>query len=82
MAFWRRRPAPTPIDEAAAYERSYGHQHGDVRIVRLPPRRPRNRDVLAHGELLRRAFLDRLEKREAEQRAIETPPEETHDAEP
>lgn len=66
MAFWRRKPKPDPIDEATAYEHSYGSERGgEVKIVRLPPRRPRDRDVLATGELLRHAFLDRLAKREA-----------------
>jgi hypothetical protein len=68
VAFWRRKPKPPEIDEAAAYEHSYGGERGgDVRIVRLPPRRPRDRDVLATGELLRRAFLDRLANREAQE---------------
>jgi len=65
MAFWRRKPKQAAIDETAAYERSYGDKRGDVKVVHLPPRRPRDRDVLATGELLRRAFLDRLDKREA-----------------
>jgi hypothetical protein len=65
MRFLRRRRAKhaRPIDEAAAYARSYGHQSDDVRIVTLPPRRPRDQDVLARGEALRHAFLERLERR-------------------
>jgi hypothetical protein len=65
VAFWRRKPKQAPIDEAAAYDRSYGDKRGDVKVVHLPPRRPRDHDVLATGELLRRAFVDRLDKREA-----------------
>ena len=57
-----RRTRPQELDEAAAYERTLP-QHG-ITIVKLPPRRPRDKGVLATGELLRRAFLDRLEKRE------------------
>lgn len=64
MAFWRRKPKPPPIDEATAYERTYGGPSVDVKRVKLPPRRPRDRDVLATGDRLRQAFLDRLEKRE------------------
>jgi hypothetical protein len=60
---WRRRQQAKPIDEAEAYDRSYGTPGADVRIIKLPPRRPRDRDVLANGERLRRAFLDRLERR-------------------
>ena len=64
MPFWRRRPRLHVIHEAEAYDRSYGGISNDVTIVKLPPRRPRDREVLASGELLRKAFLDRLEARE------------------
>jgi hypothetical protein len=37
-----------------------------VRIVKLPPRRPRYGQVLADGERMRQAFLKRLAKREKE----------------
>jgi hypothetical protein len=60
---WRRREQTKPIGEAEAYERSYGSPSAEVKVVRLPPRRPRDRKVLESGELLRRAFLDRLERR-------------------
>jgi hypothetical protein len=60
---WRRRQQSKPIDEAEAYDRSYGTPAADIRIVKLPPRRPRDRDVLQTGENLRRAFLERLERR-------------------
>jgi hypothetical protein len=63
MAFWRRKARLRELGEAEAYERTYGGPHTEVVVVKLPPRRPRDRDVLAHGELLRRAFLDRLEHR-------------------
>ena len=68
VAFWRRKPKQAAIDETAAYERSYGDRRGDVRVVHLPPRQPRDHDVLATGELLRRAFLDRLDKRDVQDR--------------
>ena len=62
--FRRRRKTQTqPIGEAEAYKRSYGDQSNEVRIVKLPPRRPRDKEVLKSGETLRRAFLDRLEQR-------------------
>jgi len=57
-----RRHKLEELDEAAAYKRTRPEK--EITIVKLPPRRPRNRNVLAHGELLRKAFLDRLEKRE------------------
>lgn len=65
MAFWRKRRL-REIGESEAYDRSYGGAPRDVKVVKLPPRRPRDRDVLASGELLRRAFLDRLHKRDEE----------------
>jgi hypothetical protein len=60
---WRRKQRAEPIGEAEAYARSYGEHSPDVKLVRLPPRRPRDRKVLESGETLRLAFLDRLERR-------------------
>jgi hypothetical protein len=60
----RRRQRAQPIGEAEAYRRSYGTPSADVTIVKLPPRRPRDPDVLANGEVLRLAFLERLQRRE------------------
>ena len=57
-----RRNKLQELDEAAAYERTLPER--EITIVKLPPRRLRDPDVLATGELLRKAFLDRLEKRE------------------
>jgi hypothetical protein len=68
---WRRREQPEPIGEAEAYKRSYGDSSEDVKVIKLPPRRPRDKSVLASGELLRQAFLDRMERR----RGGEKPPE-------
>ena len=63
--FRRRRKEQTrPIGEAEAYRRSYGEQSQEVRVIKLPPRRPRDKKVLESGETLRRAFLDRLERRQ------------------
>jgi hypothetical protein len=64
VAFWRRKQAEPEIGEDEAYERSYGRPSGEVKKVTLPPRRPRDPDVLASGDRLRQAFLDRLQKRE------------------
>ena len=61
-----RRAALTPLDEAAAYERCHGSRDNDVRIVQLPPRRPRYEDVLTTGEDLRALFELRLDAREPE----------------
>ncbi len=60
-----RRAALVPLDEAAAYERCHGTRGQDVKIVKLPPRRPRF-DVLADGEKLRRRFEERLDARDDE----------------
>jgi hypothetical protein len=51
------------IGEAEAYGRSYGKTSGDVRIVKVEPRRPRYQ-LRVTGEALRSAFLDRLNRRE------------------
>ena len=59
----RRKEQSQPIDETEAYERSYGERSQDVRMIKLPPRRPRDRQVLETGERLRKAFLERLERR-------------------
>ena len=72
LLFWRRKRQPDPIGEAEAYRHSYGVRTEDVKVIRSPPsppppgpppRRPRNRKVLEGGELLRQAFLERLERR-------------------
>lgn len=62
----RRRSGLTPLDEAAAYARCHGMRDNDVRIVKLPPRRPRYESVLTTGEELRELFEQRLDAREAE----------------
>jgi hypothetical protein len=67
LLWWRRKRQPDPIGEAEAYQHSYGVRTEDVKVIKLPPppppRRPRNRKVLESGELLRLAFLERLERR-------------------
>lgn len=60
----RRKEQSRPIGEAEAYERSYGEHTQEVRVIKLPPRRPRDKQVLESGETLRRAFLERLERRQ------------------
>jgi hypothetical protein len=60
---WRRKRQPEPIGEAEAYKRSYGEHSTDVTVIKLPPRRPRDSAVLERGEGMRRAFLQRLERR-------------------
>ena len=59
---WRARP----LAEAEAYARCHGDRGNDVKLVRLPPRRPRYLAVLNTGEALRRRFEERLEGRERE----------------
>ncbi len=68
MRLFRRKQRLREIGETEAYGRTYGDRSTDVRIVKLPPRRPRDREVLMTGEKLRRAFLERLDKREAAER--------------
>jgi hypothetical protein len=65
MGLLGRRAALRPLDEAAAYARCHGSRENDVRIVKLPPRRPRY-EVLATGEELRELFEQRLDAREPE----------------
>jgi hypothetical protein len=55
------------IGEAEAYGRSYGEISGDVKIVKVEPRRPRYQLKIT-GEGLRKAFLDRLNRREPRDR--------------
>jgi hypothetical protein len=58
------------IGEAEAYGRSYGDASGEVKIVKVEPRRPRYQ-LKVTGEGLRNAFLDRLNKREPDERPDE-----------
>jgi hypothetical protein len=60
----RRRRQSRPLQEAEAYARCHGDRGNDVRVLRLPPRRPRFA-VLLTGEELRRRFEERLDRREA-----------------
>jgi len=53
-----------PLDEAAAYARCHGDREESVRLVKLPPRRPRNADLLATGEQIRRSLEARIDSRE------------------
>jgi hypothetical protein len=55
------------LGESEAYHNSYGEPPRDVKLVKLPPRRPRYQQVLADGERLRQAFVQRLDKREKEE---------------
>ena len=65
---WLRRSPPPPLDEEAAYAQCHGERSNDVRIVKLPPRRPRF-GVLTTGEELRRHFEQRLDAREGDDAA-------------
>jgi len=56
-----------PLGESEAYHHSYGEAPRDVKIVKLEPRRPRYRQVLADGERMRQAFLQRLDRRDKEE---------------
>ena len=63
---FRRKPRERPFDEATAYARLHGDRDELVRIVELPPRRKRYRDLLASGEQIRRGFERKLDEREPE----------------
>ena len=71
LLFRRRRPRPTlrPIEEAEAYARCHGERTDEVKIVKLEPRRPRFQ-LRVTGEALRRSFEQRLDRRDAEHRAL------------
>ena len=62
----RRRWRSRSLGEAEAYARCHGDRGNEVKIVRLPPRRPRYLSVLRNGEELRRRFEERLDRRERE----------------
>jgi hypothetical protein len=55
------------LGESEAYHHSYGEPPRDVKLVKLPPRRPRYQQVLADGERMRQAFVQRLDKRDKEE---------------
>ena len=71
----RRKQQANPIGEAEAYARSYGEPSPDVKVIKLPPRRPRDRAVLESGELIRRAFVERLDRRRGGRNDAPPPPE-------
>jgi hypothetical protein len=68
MRLFGRKPKSRlrPLGESEAYHHSYGEAPRDVKIVKLEPRLPRYQEVLADGERLRQAFLQRLDKRDKE----------------
>lgn len=70
MRLFSRKPRQRlrVLGESEAYQHSYGEPPRDVKIIKLEPRRPRYRQVLADGERLRQAFLQRLDKRETEEK--------------
>ena len=53
------------LDETECYTRLYGDRDLTVRIVKLPPRRPRY-PLDVTGEALRRGLEERLDAREDE----------------
>ena len=59
----KRKQRLRELGESEAYHHAYGEPPRDVRIVKLEPRRPRYQQVLADGERMRLAFLQRLNKR-------------------
>ncbi len=75
MPLFRRKKEPRlhQIGEAEAYGRSYGGPRGDVKIVKVEPRRPRYQ-LQVTGEALRNAFLDRLNRRDPSERPDGTDP--------
>jgi len=69
MRLFSRKPKQRlhELGESEAYHHAYGDAPRDVKIVKLEPRRPRYRQVLADGERFRQAFLQRLDNREKEE---------------
>ena len=67
MRLFRGRRRLREIGENEAYGRTYGDRTGDVRSVKLPPRRPRF-DPRVSGEKLREAFAQKLDEREDEEK--------------
>jgi hypothetical protein len=65
--FRRKRPRLRQIGEAEAYGRAYGDRSEQVKIVKLEPRRPRYQ-LKVSGETLRRAFAEKLARREEPER--------------
>jgi hypothetical protein len=66
MAFLRMRRGrrrTRPLKEAEAYARCHGDRGNDVKVIRLPPRRPRYLSILRTGEELRERFEERLKQR-------------------
>jgi hypothetical protein len=52
------------LDERECYSRCYGRREGNVRIVKIEPRRPRFETTIS-GEELRQRFEARMGAREA-----------------
>jgi hypothetical protein len=67
VGLFRRRQRDRPFDEETAYARLHGDRDELVRIVVLPPRRKRYRDLLASGEQIRRGFERKLDDREPDE---------------
>ena len=65
--FRRRKRRLRQIGESEAYGRAYGDRSPQVKIVKLEPKRPRYQ-LKVSGETLRKAFAERLAKREDERR--------------
>jgi hypothetical protein len=65
--FRRKKRRLRPIGESEAYGRAYGERSPQVRVVKLEPRRPRYQ-LKVSGETLRRAFAERLARREEPER--------------
>jgi len=65
-----------PIGEAEAYDRCHGSRGGEVRIIKVEPRRARYETDVS-GERLREAFENRLDKREPSE-GIEPAPDESN----
>ena len=65
--FGRKKRRLRQIGEAEAYGRAYGDRSEQVKIVKLEPRRPRYK-LEVSCETLRRAFAEKLARREEPER--------------
>ena len=64
FGLFRRRPQQPVLGEDDAYERCHGTRPGDVRVVAVPPPKPRLLPRLS-GDHLRHCFQERLDNRRA-----------------
>jgi hypothetical protein len=68
----RRRRRTRPLQEAEAYARCHGDRGNDVKLVRLPPRRPRYLSICAPAKV--GSVRDAEQRSELLKDALKKPP--------